>query len=139
MDTLIKQYEGCELQAYWDKIGKCYTIGYGTIFYPNGEKVKEGDIVTKEYADALLTDYLMENVIPKLSQIKYGITLNQKRALCSLIYNIGWTKVSKSKLWKAILEKDYVNIFKEWDFGVSQAKGLARRRARELDLFIQDL
>lgn len=139
MDLLIKQYEGCETQAYWDKIGKCWTIGFGNTKYSDCSHVKQGDIITKDYADALLTDYLMKSVLPHLAKIPYSITLNQKRALCSLIYNIGWAKVSKSKLWKAILENDCVNIFKEWNFGVSQAKGLAKRRARELDLFIQDL
>lgn len=139
MDLIIRQFEGCETQAYWDSIGKCWTIGFGTTVYPNGEKVKEGDIITKEYAGVLLTGYLMESVIPHIAQIKYSITLNQKRALCSLIYNIGWTKISKSKLWKAILDKNYVEIFRQWDFGVSQAKGLAKRRAYELNLFIQDL
>lgn len=139
MDLIIRQSEGCELQAYWDKIGKCWTIGYGITQYPNGEKVKEGDTITKEYAEALLTDYLMKNVVPHLAKIPYAITLDQKRALCSLIYNIGWTRVSKSKLWQAILKKDYKNIFLEWNWGISQAKGLAKRRAYELYYYMKDI
>lgn len=139
MDLIIRQTEGCELSAYWDKIGKCWTIGFGTTIYPNGEKVKEGDIITKEYAEALLTDYLMKNVVPHLAKIPYAITLDQKRALCSLVYNIGWTKISQSQLWKAILEKEYAGIFHQWNFGVSQSKGLAKRRAIELHYFMKDL
>lgn len=139
MQQVIKHFEGCSLTAYWDKIGKVWTIAYGITKYPDGTPVKEGDSITKDYAEALLTDYLNRNVLPHLSEIKYQITLNQKRALCSLIYNIGWTKVSKSKLWKAILDKDYANVFLEWNWGIRQAKGLAKRRAYELNLFIGDM
>jgi len=138
MDLLIRQFEGCKLQAYKCPAG-VWTIGWGNTTYPDGKQVKENDFITQEYADALLTDYLMKNVVPYLSAIKYPITLNQKRALCSLIYNVGWTKVSKSKLWKAILNKDYVEIFRQWDFGISQAKGLAKRRSCELYNFMNDL
>jgi GH24 family phage-related lysozyme (muramidase) len=36
---LIKKFEGLELDAYLDPVG-VPTIGYGTIRYPDGRKVK---------------------------------------------------------------------------------------------------
>ena len=50
--ALIKRFEGCRLKAY-----KCpanvWTIGFGNTFYENGEKVKEGDVITQQRADEL--------------------------------------------------------------------------------------
>lgn len=138
MDTLIKIYEGLRLQAYKCPAG-IWTIGYGNTTYSNGEFVKEGDIITKEYAEALLTDYLIKNIYPVISSLKKDFTLNQKRALASLLYNIGESSFNKSKLKKAILKDDWTNIFKEWNFGASQEKGLAKRRAHELFLYLADL
>ena len=134
---LIQKYEGCRLQAYRCSAG-VLTIGWGATRYPDGTPVKDGDIITQEYADALLTDYLMKEVYPHIAKVPYAITINQKRALCSLIYNIGWPALEKSKLWKAIRKKDYIGIFNEWDFGVKQALGLAKRRIEELSLFLGD-
>lgn len=134
---LIQKYEGCRLQAYRCSAG-VLTIGWGTTRYPDGNPVNEDDIITQEYADALLTDYLMKEVYPHIAKVPYSITINQKRALCSLIYNIGWPALQKSRLWNAICKKDYIGIFKEWDFGVKQALGLAKRRSEELSLFLGD-
>ena len=39
---LIKQYEGFQATAYKCPAGK-WTIGYGTIAYPDGKDVKQGD------------------------------------------------------------------------------------------------
>lgn len=137
-NDLIKEYEGCKLQAYKCPAG-VWTIGYGITFYPNGCPVKEGDIITEEYAEALLTDYIIKNIYPIFQKIPYVITRSQRDALTSLIYNIGGPAFLKSKLYKAICKKDFANIFKEWDFGYNQFKGLAKRRAHELHLFLKDI
>ena len=138
MDILVKQYEQLRLQAYKCPAG-IWTIGWGTTKYPNWKDVGEGDTITKEYADALLSDYLIKNVQPVITRMNKPFTLNQKRALTSLIYNVGEPAFVKSKLYKAIMKDDWVNIFKEWNFGASQEKGLAKRRAHELFLYLADL
>ena len=53
--------------------------------------------------------------------------LDQKRALASLWYNIkgGFQAFKKSKCYEAVCKKDYATIFKEWDWGASQMKGLS--------------
>ncbi len=138
MDLLTKLYEQLRLKAYKCPAG-IWTIGWGITKYPNGKAVEEGDVITKEYADALLADYLIKNVQPVITRMNKPFTLNQKRALASLIYNVGEPAFTKSKLYKAIMVDDWATIFKEWDFGVKQFKGLAKRRAHELFLYLADL
>ena len=43
---LLEQFEGLRLESYLDSAG-IYTIGFGTIKYPDGSKVKKGDRITK--------------------------------------------------------------------------------------------
>ena len=45
--TLIKEFEGCELEAYEDVVG-VWTIGYGCTFYLDSSTVKKGDKLTSE-------------------------------------------------------------------------------------------
>ncbi len=52
---LIKKFEGLYLTAYLDP-AKIVTIGYGTIRYPNGQKVQWGDEITEQQAEAYLLD-----------------------------------------------------------------------------------
>lgn len=141
MTYLIKKYEGCRLQAYRCSAG-VLTIGWGSTSYPDGRPIKEGDIITQEYADALLTDYLIKKVYPVFGKIPYQLTEKQKEAISSLIYNIGTAGFLKSSLFKAICNKDVEGIFKNWDWikaGGKVSKGLARRRSEELFLFLGDL
>lgn len=143
MDSLIKFYENCRLIAYPDPItkGKPYTIGWGSTKKPDGSDFVLGEQITQTTADALLTDYMMKHIIPYFKEIPYNLTLDQKRALASLWYNIkgGFQAFKKSKCFDAVCKKDYTTIFKEWDWGASQLKGLAIRRAHEKYLFLRDL
>ena len=143
MESLIKFYENCKLIAYPDPItkGKPYTIGWGSTKKPDGSDFVLGEQITQTTADALLTDYMMKHIIPYFKEIPYNLTLDQKRALASLWYNIkgGFQAFKKSKCFDAVCKKDYATIFKEWDWGASQLKGLAIRRAHEKYLFLKDL
>lgn len=138
---LIKKYESCRLVAYPDPItgGEPITIGWGSTRKANGEPFKLGDEITQETADALLRDYLIKNVYPIFNKIPYRLTENQKEAISSLVYNIGAPAFLKSKCFVAICNKDFAGIFEMWDWGHKQLKGLARRRAEELSMFLQDL
>ena len=49
---LIKQFEGCRLTAYQDSVG-VWTIGYGSTYYENMQKVKKGDKVSQQRADEI--------------------------------------------------------------------------------------
>ena len=135
----IKRYEGCSLKAYLCPAHK-WTIGYGTTVYPDGTKVKEGDQLTTEQADAYLNHYVMNEIMPHIRDLK--LNDNQTTALTSLIYNIGWTAFSKSKCYKAIKEKDWCTAYQEWTWIKAAGKpllGLVKRRAEEKYLFFCEI
>lgn len=137
--SLIKEFEGLRLRAYDDGIG-VQTIGIGTIRYPNGVKVKKGDVITEEQAEQFLRHDLntFEKVINEV--IKVPITQNQYDAIVSLTYNIGATAFSRSTLLKKLNNKDYkgaADQFLVWNkAGGKVMRGLVRRREAERQLFL---
>lgn len=141
MISIIKKWEGLRLQSY-KCAGGVWTIGYGTTVYPDGNPVKEGQYITKEYADVLLLDYVQKNIYPIFQKIPYDLTLDQRRAIASLVYNIGTSGFLRSNLFKAICNKDIEWIFLNWNWikgGGKVLKGLVKRRSEELYLFCKDL
>ena len=136
---LIKKWEGCKLTAYKCPAGK-WTIGYGNTTYEDGAPVKEGDKITQDRAERMLTAYLTKEVYWHLERI--GLTDNQISAVSSLIYNVGWGSFSRSKCWKAMKEKDWGEVYNNWDWIKASGKvmkGLIKRRAEELALFMKDI
>lgn len=138
IDDIIKKYEGCRLVSYKCPAG-IWTIGWGTTYYPDGKSVKEGETISQEMADALLTDYLNKNIVPVFQKIPYTLTIDQKAAIASLCYNVGVPSFLRSKCFTAVCNKDFAGIFENWDWGHKQLKGLAIRRADELFNFLKDL
>lgn len=59
----IKKEEGLRLKAYLDDAG-VPTIGYGTIIFEDGRKVKLGDSISKEVAESLLNTDINRISIP---------------------------------------------------------------------------
>lgn len=139
MEDLIKELEGFRSKPYKDTEG-ILTIGYGTTFYPNGIKVKETDeAITEKQAEAYLNDYIFRYVAPAFKHIHIKLTKRQESAVASLVYNVGLPAFLNSELIKHINNKRWAGVFKEWDFGIRQRKGLIKRRAKELALFIADI
>ena len=135
----VDKYEGERLQAYKCPAG-IWTISKGITKYPDGSPVKEGDIITKEYSDAMVTDYFIRNIDPIIMGMKKNFTPKQKEALGSLIFNIGGNAFKRSSLYKAIINDDLKGIFTNWDWigaGGKPLLGLARRRAEELSWFLE--
>lgn len=136
---LIKQFEGLRLKAYDDGVG-VWTIGYGTIRYPNGVKVKRGDTCTKEQAEQYLKTDLdsFENVIN--TKVKVPLTQNQFDALACFVYNVGATNFSNSTLLRKLNAKDYSGAADQllrWNkAGGKVMNGLTRRREAERKLFL---
>lgn len=136
---LIKKWEGCKLTAYKCPAGK-WTIGYGNTTYEDGSSVKEGDKITQARAEQMLIAYLEKEVYWHLERI--GLSDNQISAVSSLIYNVGWGSFSRSKCWKAMKEKDWGEVYNNWDWIKANGKvmkGLIKRRAEELALFMKDI
>lgn len=147
---LIIYFEGIVFKAYPDpgtkkdpvKKGEPWTIGIGTTVYPNGEKVKEGDVITKEQALNFLKYDVksFENVINK-SVSKY-LSQNQFDALVSFVYNVGPTNFKKSTLLKKVnLDPNDPLIgmeFNQWTRANKKVlPGLVKRRRAEADLYFK--
>ncbi len=137
---LIKQFEGLRLNAYDDGVG-VWTIGYGTIKYPNGTRVKSGDKITQAQADEYMANdvSVFERAVNRL--VKVPLTQNQYDALASFTYNLGETNLSTSTLLRKLNAKDYKGAaeqFERWNrAGGKVMKGLTRRRIAEKELFLK--
>ena len=133
---LIKQFEGFRANAYMCP-ANVPTIGYGATTWPNGQKVKIGEVITLETAEKLLmTD------LEKRSKVLQGLNLNQNQfdALLSFIYNIGTGAFRRSTILKKIkANPEDVTIrheFMRWvNKGSAFERGLTRRRTAEANLY----
>jgi lysozyme len=138
--NLLHQFEGCELEAYLCP-AKIWTIGYGNTFYLDGTPVKEGDVITKEQAEELFKNILVnfENCVLK-SLGKTKISQNKFDALVSLAYNIGCGNFRKSTVIKRTIanpnDPSIANAFLMWNkIKGKVSRGLTRRREAEAQLF----
>lgn len=136
--NLIKQFEGLRLSAYDDGVG-VWTIGYGTIKYPNGVRVKKGDKITQAQAGQYIANDVatFERAVNML--VNVPLTQNQFDALVSFTYNLGATNLNASTLLKKLNAKDYKGAsteFQKWNkAGGKVMTGLVRRRKAEMELF----
>lgn len=128
------QEEGLKLKAYKDTVG-IWTIGVGNTYYEDGSKVKQGDVITKERADSLLSivSKQFEDNINKV--VTVPLNQNQFNALVSFSYNIGIGAFNKSTLLKLLNQGEYIQAaeqFMKW-LKPPELKG---RRNRERTLFL---
>ena len=140
--ALIKEFEGCKLNAYKCPAG-VWTIGIGSTRYANGSKVKEGDKLRDEaQADELLKATLATFTHTVNTAIHPPMTQNEFDALVCLCYNIGTTGFATStlvKLFNAGVTKEEISRqFLRWHrAGGLSIAGLTRRRAAEAKLFLK--
>lgn len=137
MNALIIKWETFRQQAYKCPAG-VWTYGYGSTTKLDGTKVKQGDTITEPEAQRLMAVYLNKEVNQYLDKDFPDLQPNQREALQSLIYNWGYPNFRKSKLFKAIKNKDMGEIFKQWDVITANgivSRGLIRRRLEEMSLF----
>lgn len=136
---LICSFEGLRLTAYDDGVG-IWTIGFGTIKYPNGVRVKRGDTCTLEQAKSYMKYDLIEFEHTVNSLAKVPLNKNQFDALVSLTYNIGSGAFKSSTLLKKLNLSDYKGAADQFDVWVNaggkRMQGLANRRAKEKSLFL---
>lgn len=135
---LLEQFEGLRLEAYLDSAGIA-TIGWGSIKYPNGNKVKLGDKITKAQAKQYKLHDLKEFESTVNTSVKVHLTQNQYDALVSISYNIGSNAFKNSTLLKKLNSGDYKGAaeqFLAWiNSGGRKVKGLENRRKSEMKLF----
>jgi lysozyme len=140
---LIEKWEGLFLSAYLDPVG-IPTIGWGTIRYPNGQKVRIGDEITRAEAEAFLF-FEVEEVVKSLDPVLAGINLTQNQfdAIVSLCYNIGVGGFKESTVLKRLKTGDFAGAsagFDLWNKGTVNGvkvvlQGLVNRRKDERELF----
>ena len=144
---MIKEFEGCHLNAYPDPLtgGLPITIGWGSTKDFNGQPFKMGRKITKDYADKLLEFDLTNRFLPTLEKIPHWREMNdnQRGALLSFAYNLGaafygssgFNTISRNlreKNWKAI--PDTLKLYR--NPGTNVEAGLLRRRVAEGKLWM---
>ena len=135
---LIREFEGFSVQAYLDT-GGVWTIGFGTIKYPNGKRVVKGDVCTQSEAEQWLKNdsKWVDACLDK--HIKVSVTQNQFDALASFVYNIGETAFIKSTMLTLINQNSMATAASQFDRWVfdngKRIQGLVNRRNKEKELF----
>lgn len=136
--SLIEKYEGFSSAPYLCPAG-VPTIGIGSTFYEDGTKVTLNDKpITLERARELVRWYC-EN---KIKYPRKDLNDNQKMAVCSLVFNIGQGAFDRSNCKKAIVEGNWPEAHRQWDWIRSKGKilpGLVLRRQEEKELFFRGL
>lgn len=132
---LIKNFEGCRLNAYKCPAG-VWTIGYGH----TGSEVKPGLKITQAEAEKILKSDLVVHCNNVSKLVKVPLNQNQFDALVSFEYNVGYGNFSKSTLLKLLNQKKYKEAsgqFEKWVYANKKIlSGLVKRRKAEKDLFI---
>ena len=146
---LIKEFEGCHLDAYPDPLsgGDPWTIGYGTTRYSDGRPVKRGDKINAVEADMLLR-LEVDRIAGKLRSTIPGwveLTDAQQSALISFAYNLGsdfYGAKGFETITKRLREKDWPGVpdalLLYRNPGTNVEAGLKRRRIAEGNLWGRD-
>jgi len=141
---LIASFEGYRDSAYLCPSG-VWTIGYGTTKYPNGEKVKQGDICTRQQAEEWKAHDVLrfEANVMKFFSI-YQHNQNEFDALVSFAYNIGSIDQLTSKNGKtgSRTKAEIAQAIPNYNKGRDKynnlviLNGLVRRREAEQTLYL---
>lgn len=139
---IIKKWEGFRAHAYLDPVG-IPTIGYGTIRYPNGQKVQMGDVISEPEAEDLMKLECDEFAEVVNQLVKVTLNQNQFEALVSFCYNVGAGAFQGSTLLKKLNAGDSTGAaeqFLVWNKGTVNGikvviDGLTNRRRDEKALF----
>lgn len=143
--NLVKRFEGFVSHAYVCPAGKI-TLGYG-----HCADVNLGDTITEKEAENLLHKDLNKfasKISYSLEQDHITVNQNQFDALCSFAFNLGYSALVFSTLWKKLKAGDYDGAsdeFLKWVYITKtmngervkiRLKGLETRRNAERDLFL---
>lgn len=136
--ALVKEFEGCELEAYSCPAG-AWTIGYGHTL-----SAAPGMLINEAKAEALLREDLRnaEEVVDQLVEVP--INDNQFSALVSFVFNVGPTAFEESTLLRLLnLFNGFEEVaaqFLRWNkAGDEELPGLTRRRHAERALFLESV
>lgn len=139
---LIKQFEGCKLDAYPDPGtgGKPFTIGWGSTTDSAGKPIALGTTWTQQQADTRLVEHVAE-FARGVDKALAGspATGGQKGALVSFAYNVGLGSLGSSTLLRKHRAGDYAGAaaeFSRWSKAAGKVlNGLVKRRAAEARVY----
>lgn len=135
--SLIKQFEGCKLDAYPDpgSGGDPWTIGWGS----TGEGIRKGLRWTQAQADQALAADVAKFASGVDQLVTSPTKAHQRGALISLSYNIGLGALKGSTLLRKHNAGDYAGAaaeFGKWNrAGGKVMAGLTRRRDAERSVY----
>jgi lysozyme len=152
MYELIKKWESFRAEAYPDPAtgGEPWTIAFGATVYPDGRKVKKGDVCTsEETGEKYIQSYVDKYVMPEVAPLK--LKGPQLDAVVSLLYNVkggfarmpklraalGAYKAAKTPIETAAALAEVCRQWDAWNGNGKPMKGLIKRRVEELALFIR--
>ena len=100
----IEKHEGFRQKAYWDKIGKKWTVGHGHTFIRDAKTgklraVTKGDTMDAAASSALVRDRLRQNASKMYKDLQWTRTLSPGAlaALYDIAYNAGTGTLSAAK------------------------------------------
>ena len=134
---LIKEFEGCKLEAYPDPAthGEPITIGVG-----HTGAIKLGMTITQEQADEYLVSDVSHAANAVNQMVDENMTQGQFDALCSFAFNLGIGNLKNSTLLKKLNSGDIqgaADQFLVWNKAAGHVMaGLTRRREAERTLFL---
>jgi lysozyme len=136
---LIKHFEGFRAKAYKCPAG-VVTIGYGSTYYENGDRVKINDEIDIERATDLLLGIVRFFELEVDKMTRDDITQDQFDALVSFAYNLGSQALRGSTLLKKVNKNPndltISSEFSKWvKAGGKTLQGLVTRRISEAKLY----
>jgi GH24 family phage-related lysozyme (muramidase) len=141
---LIREFEGFSDVAYICPAG-VPTIGWGVTQWSDTAPVKLGQTISREIADAMLSDLIENKIVPALAKsIPNWKTLSAQRqnALISFAYNVGWHFYGSEgfeTISKALHAANYdavpAALMLYVNAGTPAEPGLRRRRESEAKLW----
>jgi len=135
----VARWEGFLPTAYLDTIASppIWTIGYG---HTGG--VQPGQTITEGEARKLLAADLEDAARAVAQEVKVPLTVRQRIALISIVFNCGPGALDDTHLIKDLNAGNYegaADRFLEWDHaGGVRVEGLTNRRKSERWIFLHD-
>jgi lysozyme len=131
--SLIKKFEGCELEAYRCS-ANVLTIGYG-----HTKGVEENQKITQEEAEEMLASELGEYEDYINDMVECDLEQHQFDALVAWVYNLGPTNLRSSTMLKRLNANDLDDVpaqIRRWNkAGGKVLAGLTRRREADALMF----
>lgn len=130
--------DSTRLFAYQDTRG-IWTIGWGSIFMPDGSRVGPNSVITKRQADELLAVRLANEFEPGVRRmVTTPITQSMYDALVSLAYNMGVAGLRSTRIISLMNSGDYRGAASVIPLTRNNSGTLLNRRNDEQKTFMRD-